>query len=114
MVKACYICGLEKEKGYAVKDDAFISLIRSIKKRLGIAKNYSILVCDGCKETYDKKRKNFERTTILYLVIAFIASGALLLLRFSISSLLIGLSLFGLFVFFLLPYYVPSIEREQS
>src|SRR4030042_513235 len=63
--RICIICQQEKS-GYAVRDDFFINLVRSIKRALGIAANNTLVVCEQCVPEHKKRRSGFEKTLLQY------------------------------------------------
>ena len=70
MAKACIVCAKNVQKGLAVEDDLVISSIRAVKRKLGIAKNNELVVCPDCVEAYRKKRGEYEKRLVQYVVIA--------------------------------------------
>ena len=83
---ACIMCTeeIKKGEGNEVIEDKIIEIIRKVKAKLGVAKGYKLVVCDECLENYEKKRKRFERNTILYLGLGLVILVLLMLLNFSL------------------------------
>ena len=109
MAKVCIICLKEVAFGYPVEDDVVIRAIRAAKRRLNIAKNNELAVCEGCLEAYRQKRKKYERDLAIHVVIAAVVllvfailpiattgfSPWSILLGFALALLLIALSVFS-------------------
>lgn len=74
MAKMCIICGNESPEGHVIENTSTIEFIRKIKKRLNLASNNELVVCEADLETHAKKRKSFEQKLMLH-----IAGGSLLL-----------------------------------
>lgn len=117
MAKVCIFC--EKEPNnictYPVRDDFIIKTIRTIKQKLGIAKNNELCVCENCLPIYTEKKKKFERNVLLHVavgVIVFVLLNSLQFMngRFSVeiflSSLLFAVLIGGLPI---LNYRTPLI-----
>lgn len=118
MAKVCIMC--EKEPGgkaYAVKDDAIVSTIRTVKRKLGIAKNNELYVCEACLPVYKEKRKKFEKNLVFYAalaVVVFVLINGLQIFygRFSFftffSSFVLALLIVGLAV---INYATPPLAE---
>ncbi len=96
MAKACIICAKEVQAGKPVSDDAVIKAIRAVKQRLGIAKNNVLVVCPQCEDGYRKRRGEYEKKLVQYVVISAVVLLIFILLPifttgFSLWSLVIGL-----------------------
>jgi len=117
------IIGHEKiERGYRVKEDKVLGIMKTLKQKLGMKlRNNRLYVCEHHKEEYSKKRKSFERNimmlaamaAILFVVIlAFnIMSGDLMAIA---RSILLGLMVFLIVPIFLFFIYVPAIDDKMS
>ncbi len=121
MTEVCLIC--EKNKsGKKLEEGVIINSIRKIKRMFGIAKENKLVVCDMCMEEYQKRRKGFEKTILLWG-----ALGAILGLLLIIPSILIG-DLFGILRSIILAIilivvllalvgivrYIPKLEGENK
>lgn len=96
MAKACIICAKEVPRGKMVQDDWVITAIRAVKRKLGIARNNTLVVCEGCMEEYKKKRSAYEKRLIQHIVIGAVVLIIFILLPlfaggFSLWSVLLGL-----------------------
>ncbi|MCX6772375.1 MAG: hypothetical protein NTV88_01230 [Candidatus Micrarchaeota archaeon] len=118
MAKYCVVCFKEKD-GYKVYDDFVIRTIRGIKKRLGIAKNNSLVVCKDCLEEHRKKRKAYEKTLIIHIVLAGVVLVAFVLLPiltsgFSITAIALGIFLAALIVGMAVFSHHPKLSDEAQ
>lgn len=111
--KACIICGEEINTGNEVIEDKIIEFIRTIKSKLGVVKGYKLYVCDNCLETYEKKRKRFERNVLLYGGLGLVLTLLLLFFNFSIGSFLVGILLFLVMILLAIMGYVPQIKKKE-
>jgi len=116
MAKYCVVCFKEKD-GYKVYDDFVIRTIRGIKQKLGIAKNNSLVVCKDCFEEHRKKRKAYEKTLIIHIVLAGVVLVAFVLLPiltsgFSITAIALGIFLAALIVGMAVFSHHPKLADE--
>lgn len=130
---ACIGCdGLvdpSKKKCYAVNEDMVIRSIKKIKtsindfirgfvKDFNIIKGYSLCVCEDHLKEFEEKRKKFERTLAINVIIAlilFIGLSALpILLTFNLNIVsFFGSLILALLIFFMsFIYYVPTLSKE--
>ncbi|MEW6328889.1 MAG: hypothetical protein AB1468_02105 [Candidatus Micrarchaeota archaeon] len=109
----CIICQKQR-KGRRVLDDVVINCLRGLKRKLGIAANNELYVCEECVPEHRKRRASFEKTLVFYGAIGVIIILAVLLFSPRLGSLLVAV-FFGLFVLALsLLHYVPAIEGAQG
>jgi hypothetical protein len=114
MAKVCIIC--EKETGgKLVMDDFVITLIRKVKTALSIAKNNTLVVCQGCMEAYSAKRTKYERDLVVHAIVGGMVLLLFVLLPlfttgFSIASILLGLVLFALIMALSVFSHCPKVE----
>jgi hypothetical protein len=59
--------------GYPVREDYVIDAIRKVKSALGVAKNNTLVVCQGCADLRKQKREKFEQRFVQYGAVAVIA-----------------------------------------
>jgi len=123
MAKVC-IVGKEEVKGknsVPVKEDIFITSIRSIKEFFKIAAGNELVVCSDHIEEALKRRKEFESSIIK--VVALVSVLAVLAIIVSvlngnfvaiISSLVLVILLGILLVIISLFKYYPAIDLESS
>ena len=116
MAKYCVVCFKEKD-GYKIYDDAVIRTIRGIKQRLGIAKNNTLVVCRGCLEEHRKKRKSYEKTLIIHIVLAGVVLVAFVLLPllttgFSLAAVGLGIILAALIAGMAVFSHHPKLADE--
>jgi len=119
----CIVCEKEKE-GVPVKEDNIIKFIRSIKKRLGVAKGYSLDVCSDCWAKYEEKRKNYEKSMLTWLVIGAALIVIMLLLIIltgwinfvnMITTILMLAILLGIMIgLVFISRYVPKTEMTME
>jgi uncharacterized membrane protein len=112
---ACIMCTeeIKKGEGNEVVEDKIIEIIREVKNKLGVAKGYKLVVCDKCLEDYEKKRKRFERNTILYLGLGIVIIILLMILNFSIGSFIGGILIFLILLLFSIFSYIPRIKKKE-
>ena len=118
MAKVCIICYQEKN-GAAVLDDAVITTIRRIKRKLNMAKNNTLVVCVGCMETYWKKRQKYERDLVMHVVLAGIVLIVFVLAPiftsgFSIPAILLGVLLAALIVALSVFSHCPKVAGGKE
>ncbi len=118
-MRVCVSCEKEIPKGgFPVKDDKIIQVIRSIKRKLNIAKDNELVVCDSCKVKHATRRSQYERSLPIWIgvaVLCFLGLTVLPLLSgsLSISSIIIGILFAGLLLFFAVVLrYVPAMKGE--
>ncbi len=117
MAKVCIISGERVQKGYPVADDFVIRSIRSVKKRLGIAKNNTLVVSHEKLEEYRKKREKYEKDLVMHIVLAGFVLVLFVLLPifttgFSITALLLGIVLAAMIVGLSVFSHCPRIEAK--
>jgi hypothetical protein len=108
------------ERGYKVKDDKVLGLMRTAKQKLRMKlKNNRLYVCEHHKEEYSKKRKGFERNVMMLAAMAAILFVVILIVNVMsgdiwniIRSILLGLLIFLMVPIFLFFIYVPAIEER--
>jgi len=113
---ACIMCTeeIKKGEGNEVVEDKIIEIIRKVKNKLGVAKGYKLVVCDKCLEDYEKKRKRFERNTILYLGLGIVIIILLMILNFSIGSFIGGILIFLILLLFSIFSYQTKGRRKTT
>lgn len=109
----CIVCAKDR-KGSPVSDDFIIRFIRAIKKRLNIAQNNRLVVCKECMPVHMKRRADFEKKVVRYGGIGVILTILLLVLSFSLRSLLLGLFVILLMLLFTMTSYWPTVERTKA
>ena len=121
-MKKCIICqkDIENENAIKVKDDKIISTIRPIKEKLNVAKGNELYVCENDLEMHAKKRKAYEKDTLVALVIASLAFLFLLLLpilkgSFDLQFVFASFVICAAIVFMaVILKYVPATEDISS
>ncbi len=119
--RVCIICheGIA-EGGTPVKDDIIIRTIRNIKKRLRVAQNNTLVVCEKDLPEYQKRRKKFEKDIVVVAgisVFLFLILAGLPLLsgRFNIgafvSGLMVSVAVLAIGVVF---KHVPALENMAA
>lgn len=121
MAKICIICEKEPRNiAYKVRDDMIIKTIRTIKQKIGIAKNNELYVDEDCLSVYREKRKKFEKNIVFYIAIGtifFILVNGFQLIygRFSLGAFVASIFLCVLItVFPVLNYATPPIENDSQ
>ncbi len=106
----CIECG-KPGKGHAVLDDYVIDGIRWVKRKLNIEKKNALIVCEECFEKYEKRRKSFERSLIIYSGVGVLLGVLLLVINPSLGSLL-SASILLLFLLILAHLkYAPKVKK---
>ena len=118
MARYCVVCFKEKD-GFPVYDDFVIRTIRGIKRSLHIAKNNTLVVCKDCLEEHRKKRKNYEKTLVVHIVIAGVVLVAFVLAPiltsgFSPVAILLGIFLAALIVGMAVFSHHPKMADEAK
>lgn len=118
MAKVCIICYQEKS-GVAVQDDAVIRAIRGVKQKLNMAKNNTLVVCEGCMEAYRKKRQKYERDLVMHVVLAGVVLIVFVLAPiftsgFSIAAIVLGVLLAALIVALSVLSHCPKVAGGQE
>jgi len=123
MPSVCIECGNEKE-GYPVKEDYVIAAIRKVKTMLRVAKNNTLVVCQGCVDARKVRRERFEKRFVQHGAVAVIVFLFLVLFPvfFGGGKDLIGLvqtvltaAVLGLvIIFFALLNYSPAFEEGKK
>ena len=117
-MRVCIVCqkDVTGKPAKPVKEDSIIRFIRVVKQTFRVAANNELYVCDEDLPAHLQRRRSFERSIIIFGVLAAIVVvlliGTILLSgRFDIwamfSALIIGLFIL-LFVFVF--KYAPAIE----
>jgi hypothetical protein len=110
------------ERGFKVKDEKVLNLMRTIKRKLRMKlKNNRLYVCEHHKEEYMKKRKSFERNVMMLSAMAAILFVVIFIVNVMsgdiwniIRSILLGLLIFLMVPIFLFFVYVPAIEEKMT
>ncbi|MFH1285934.1 MAG: hypothetical protein ABIH99_05115 [Candidatus Micrarchaeota archaeon] len=92
-------------------DDAYITTIRKIKNKFGIARNSELVVCSECLETYKKRREKFEKTLIQYGAVGIVLLIVIVLITQSVQGFFVGLFMALIMVVLSLFYYCPAIKE---
>ncbi len=117
-MKMCVDCQKEVagKKAVKVREDKTIRVLRKIKRLFRVAKGNELYVCEDCMKEHLEKRKSFEKTMLIFSVIAALIIVLLLVTiifsgRFEIwtvlSAIFIGIFLF---LFSMIFKYVPGVE----
>ncbi|MEM4367367.1 MAG: hypothetical protein QW035_04565 [Candidatus Anstonellales archaeon] len=118
-----------KKKCYPVEEDVVIKNLRKIKislnefirgfyKDFNIVKGYSICICEDHLKEFEEKRKKFERTLAINVIIAVVIIMALTFfpLIFTLSLNITGffgsLLLAVIIILMSLIYYTPKASKE--
>jgi len=121
MSKVCVDCQQEVAGKRAVKirEDRVIRLIRWGKRLLKISKENELYVCTDCMSKHEQRRKSFEKTMLVFAVIAaliivlmvftIILSGRLEMWAIASGVLIIVL----LALFSIIFKYVPATETME-
>ncbi len=116
-MRVCIVCegNVEGKKASKVREDKIIAAIRSVKKKLGIAKMNELYVCSECQDKHSSRRKEFEKlvlyATIFAGIILILLLGRMILLGSFDALAILFAFILGVFVL-LLPLfkYVPAVE----
>jgi len=112
----CIVCKGEK-KGNRVEDDMYIETMRKIKNRLHIATNNTLVVCNDCMQKAEEKRRRFERTLMIWGILATLFFVMLILISHNLMSLLLAVivSIIVALVFMSIAFltsYFPKVEKH--
>jgi hypothetical protein len=117
-MKICIVCqkDMEGKPTAAVKDDAIIRAIRRVKQSLNMAQNNELCVCEADVPAHEKRRREFERSLVLFgvlaaVVVILLVATLVMSGRFDIVAFLSAL-LIGLFIllFAIVFKYAPALE----
>ncbi|HII54255.1 hypothetical protein COT30_01975 [Candidatus Micrarchaeota archaeon CG08_land_8_20_14_0_20_49_17] len=115
----CIICRKEVS-GTLVKDDVVIETIRKIKKKLGMAKNNKLVVCQGCLEEWSSKRKKYEKTLTqnivigIGIVVLLIGLPLILAGKLMLEQVIPGSGLGLIIILSTVMWHVPDIEQRPG
>jgi len=120
-MKVCIECQQEVvgKRAVRVKEDRIIGVLRWLKRKLGIAKENELYVCEDHLKRHLEKRKDFEKSMVIF---AILTSILLLILLVSIAisgrielwAIVSTIALIVLLVFFSLVFrYVPNVESTE-
>jgi len=120
-MKVCIECQQEVvgKRAVRVKEDRIIGVLRWLKRKLGIAKENELYVCEDHLKKHLEKRKDFEKSMVIF---AILTSILLLILLVSIAisgrielwAIVSTIALIVLLVFFSLVFrYVPNVESTE-
>ena len=120
--KVCIICKKDLgsknvKEAKEISDDFVIRAIRKIKNTLKIASNNKLYICKEDLETHKKRRKSFEKSLVLSVVIALLVFFGLALLpvitsgTINLGSIALGLVI-ALLLILLCGFlkYVPAVK----
>lgn len=107
----CIVCRKEK-KGSKVEDDLYLTTIRDIKNRLHIAKNNALVVCDECLPKAKEKRRRFERSLMIWTILATVFFVLLVIMAQTLQSVFFGIVIAIIFILFSLITYFPRVEEH--
>ncbi|RLG19625.1 hypothetical protein DRN67_02220 [Candidatus Micrarchaeota archaeon] len=109
----CIICQKEK-KGYPVRDDLFITTVRSLKQKLGIATNNVLVVCNDCSTEHKKRRSAFEKKILQYAAIGAVLGLIFLVISRSLQGLVMAILLVLFMAALALVQYHPASEIKEE
>jgi len=122
MAKVCIDCQKEVAGGRAVrvKEDRIILMLRAVKRALKISKENELYVCGDCIEIHEKRRKSFEKTMLIFavvaaLIIVLMFFTVVLSGRFELWAILSGILIIVLLALFSIIFkYVPATEGAEA
>jgi p-aminobenzoyl-glutamate transporter AbgT len=122
MARMCIVSRKEvgPKEGTPIRDDAIISTIRKIKKRLGILQNNELVVSEEKLEEYKKKRSKFEKMAVIHVTVAAIlvlllALGPIMLgMPFDVVRIFFALLLGAMVAALALLSYIPALETGEG
>jgi hypothetical protein len=121
-MKICIVCqkDMEGKPTVPVRDDAIIRSIRKVKQSLNMAQNNELCVCEDDVPAHEKRRKEFERSLVLFgvlaaMVVILLVATLLLSGRFDIVAFLSAV-LIGVFIllFAIVFKYAPALDRPDE
>ncbi len=118
-MRICIVCqkDMEGKPVVPIKEDAIIRTIRKVKQSLNMAQNNELCVCEADVPAHEKRRKEFERSLVLFgvlaaVVVVLLVATLLMSGRFDIfaflSAIVIGLCIL---LFAILFKYAPALEQ---
>ena len=118
MAEVCIICHNERA-GERVADTSVIRTIRTVKERLHMATNNTLVVCPECLTAHAKKLKSYERKMLMHAVFAgfiilLIILVPLLAGSFNPGAILVGFIMGALLIALPLLDYVPPLANKAG
>lgn len=121
-MKICIECekDVAGKKAFKIKEDRIIRGIRALKKLTRTAQGNELYVCNDHLEKHMKKRKRFEKSILIFgilagIVVVLLVGMLLLSKKFDvvllIYSLLVGVFILAFAVIF---RYAPAIEKTSE
>lgn len=113
MKTVCIMCKKEVDGGVEVVDDIVIRVIRKIKTILRVVQGNRLVVCKDCLAEHAKRRAEFEKTVVVYGVLATLIFLVLIFLSPRLPSVLSGI-IFAVFIMSLalIRYVAPIGEKK--
>ncbi|MEM0438015.1 MAG: hypothetical protein QXU54_01815 [Candidatus Micrarchaeia archaeon] len=106
----CILCEKLGARGRAVKEDYLIAAIRAVKRLFKMEAGNKLVVCDECYPAYSKKRGEFEKGLLIYGIIGMAIMLLLLIMSFSLGSLISGLLMLLFLLILAHIKYTPKVE----
>lgn len=106
----CVMCEKRGVRGKVVKDDYVINAIRAVKRLFKMEAGNTLVVCNDCYPAYTKKRGEFEKSLLIYGAVGIAIMLLLLIMSFSLGSLISGLLMLVFLLILAHIKYTPKVE----
>lgn len=121
MAKVCVDCQKEVngKRAVKVKEDRIILALRAAKRALKISRENELFICEDCFEKHEKRRKSFEKTMLIFavvaaLIIVLMVFTIILSGRLELWAILSGILIIALLaVFSIIFKYVPATDGTE-
>ncbi len=121
-MKICVDCQKDVSgmRAVPVKEDRIIRFIREVKRFFKVSKENELYICYSCRVKHDERRKSFEKTMLIFSVVAALIILLMLITillsgRFELWAVVSGLMIILLlFVFSLIFKYVPATAGSEA
>ena len=115
-MKVCVDCQKDVSgmRAVKIKEDRIIDFIRKVKRALKISRENELYVCYTCLPIHKEKRKSFEKTMLIFSVVAalillLMLATTLISGRFELWAIVSGLLIIALLLVFSLIFrYAPA------
>ena len=122
MAKVCVDCQKEVngKRAVKIKEDRIILALRAAKRALKISRENELYVCEECLTKHEKRRKSFEKTMLIFavvaaLIIVLMVFTIILSGRLELWAILSGILIIALLaVFSVIFKYVPATQGMET
>ena len=122
MARVCVDCQNEVagKRAVRIKEDRIILMLRAVKRALKISRENELYVCEECLAKHEKRRKSFEKTMLIFavvaaLIIVLMVFTIILSGRLELWAILSGILIIALLaVFSVIFKYVPATQGTET